>query len=378
MSEIAAVCRAWLAAARASEPTWLATVARVDGSSYRRPGARLLFSRDTVLAGALSAGCLERELVRMGPWLARNGPVAKIVDSRSDEDDGPREGTGCHGKLEIMLEPLTAVADAALAVLGRELEAERRVALATVIDDKLAPVPLGARVVRTEHALVSQVRDDSLTRVLSGALDAALGEARAGASYVQAGSSTVLVEVLEPAPRLFVFGTGADVVPVVGAAALLGWNVTVCGKPGQLGARERFMKLGHLSEQPLADNVAALDGCARPLAVVMSHDYAADRSALAALLGTDVPYIGVLGPARRTERMLAEIGAERGGIAPARRACVFGPAGLALGAETSAEIALSIVAEAQAALAGATRDSLRERSGTIHEPVALVLQGEAS
>lgn len=377
MSEIAAICRAWLAATRASEPTWLATIARVEGSSYRRPGARLLFSRDAVLAGALSGGCLERELVRMGPWLARQGPVSQAVDSRFDED-GPRRGSGCHGKLDVLIEPLTAVADAGLAVLGRELAAERRVALATMIQSELAQVPLGARVVRTEHALVSQVREDSLTRALDGALLATFGERGACTKYVRTQRGTALVELLEPPPHLFVFGSGVDVVPVARAAALLDWNVTVCARPGQLGVRERFIELARLSEQPIATNVAALSRCARPLAVVMSHDYEQDRSVLAALLECDVPYVGVLGPARRTERMLDEIAADRGPIAPARRACVFGPAGLALGAETSAEIALSIVAEAQATLAGAARSPLRERGGEIHEPVALVLHGEPS
>jgi len=377
LTEIAAVCRAWLKATRASEPTWLATVARVEGASYRRPGARLLFSREAVLAGALSGGCLERELMRMGPWLARNGPVSHTVDSRFD-DEGPRRGSGCHGKLDILLEPLTLVADGALAVVGRELEAERRVALATVIASELAGAPLGARVVRTEQGLVSQLRGDALTRRLGSALGAALGQASFRTSYLRSGGSLALLEVVEPPPHLFVFGTGADVVPLVSTATLLGWNVTVCGKPGQLGVRERFVTLARLSEAPLADNVAALARCARPLAVVMSHDFVQDRATLAALVKVDVPYVGVLGPARRTERLLQEIVSEDGPIAPERRARVFGPAGLDVGAETSAEIALSIVAEAQATLARSQRSSLRERGGEIHEPVALVLHGDPS
>jgi xanthine dehydrogenase accessory factor len=372
---MSSVCRAWLRAARASEPLWLATVARVEGSSYRRPGARLLFSRDAVLAGALSGGCLERELVRMGPWLTRNGPFSQTLDSRFD-DEGPRRGSGCHGKLDILLEPLTLVADGALAVVGRELEAERRVALATVIASDLPEVPLGARVVRTEQALVSQLRADPLTRRLGGVLREALAESAFRTSYLRAGGSMLLLEVVEPPPHLFVFGTGADVVPLARTAALIGWNVTICGKPGQLDARERFVNLARLSEEPLADNVAALARCARPLAVVMSHDFAQDRAALAQLLEVDVAYVGALGPARRTERMLQEVALERGPIAPERLARVFGPAGLALGAETSAEIALSIVAEAQATLARAHRSSLRERGGAIHAPTAPVLHGD--
>jgi xanthine/CO dehydrogenase XdhC/CoxF family maturation factor len=361
---MAAVCKAWFEASRAAEQMWLATVVAVEGSTYRRPGARLLFSRDAILAGAISGGCLERELARTGPWLTRNGPVIKVFDSRWDDDEV--RGTGCDGKVHVLLEPITAVTDGALAVIGRELDAERSVALVTLLASQLPNVPLGARVLKTDHGLVSQVPDLALARRCAEVATEALLDRELEPVQLDLGGATVLLEVLEPAPHLFVFGAGADAVPVVHLASLLGWNVTVCGARSHVATRARFAMLARVSEQSPAEDAAALDRCARPLAVVMSHDYEADRDVLQALLGTRVPYIGMLGPARRTERMFAEL--EQAGTPPPAdgRQRVWSPAGLALGAETAEEIALSILAEAQAVLAASEPGFLRERSGSIH------------
>ncbi len=364
MNEIASVCRAWVEASRAAEPAWLATVVGVEGSSYRRPGARLLFGRDAVLAGAVSGGCLERELGLTGPWLTRNGPVIKVFDSRAEDERAP--GTGCEGKVHVLVEPLSAVSDAALSLIGRELAEEQRVVLATILETDSAGVPVGARLVKTRRRLSSQVPNLELLRDLTGIASAALGDTEPSARRVSFCGTTILLELLEPPPHLFVFGAGADAVPLVRMATLLGWTVTVSGAHAHVATRERFIKLARVSERSLEGDIDHLERCARPLAVVMAHDYRADRRALAALLGTKAAYVGVLGPAPRTHRMLEEI--ERDGRAPvaAGRARVFGPAGLSLGAETAEEIALSMLAEAQAVISETQPVFLSERSGTIH------------
>lgn len=361
MSEIATVCRAWLQASRASEPTWLATVTSVEGSSPHRPGARMIFNRQSVLAGAVSGDSFERELAGSGPWLTRNGPVIKVFDYRSD--DGETRGD-CVGRAHVLLEPLTPVSDGALALIARELGVERRVAVMTVVDTDLPGLPVGARLVKTQHGLVSQVPNLELSRMLTKLGSTALGGAKTVAERVLLGSTTALLEVLEPPPHLFVFGAEADSVPVVRLAALLGWNVTVCAGASTPN-RERWGKLARVSEQSLEDNVKELDRCAQPLALVMSHDYRADRRALAALVETKARYVGIAGPARRTRKMLDEIERTGRALEPECRARLFGPAGLGLGAVTAEELALSVLAEAQGVLAGGEPVFVSERSGTI-------------
>jgi xanthine/CO dehydrogenase XdhC/CoxF family maturation factor len=378
MTELTAVCRAWHEAQRTDEPAWLATLARVEGSSYRRPGARLLFGREGVRAGSVSGGCLERELVRTGPWLTRNGPICRTLELGSEDDAGSPQGSGCLGRLEILVEPLSALADGALGWLSRQLETEHRVALATVIASALPNVPLGTRVLKTDDGIVNQVSDSALAHRLEGAVIAAFGASGGHTRLVEDAGSAALVEVVDPPPHLYVFGTGVDAVPLVRLAALLGWNVTVCGSSGRASEHDRFIKLARISERTLAETVAELSRCARPLAVIMSHDYRRDRATLAALSDAPLKYLGVLGPARRTARLLSEIEAERGPLGAAVKSRIFGPAGLALGAETPEEIALSIVAEAQAALSAAPRGSLRGHTGKIHAPLALGLQGDST
>jgi xanthine/CO dehydrogenase XdhC/CoxF family maturation factor len=367
LNEIGTLCRAWVEASRVSEHTWLATVTGVEGLVSHRLGARLLFNRRSVIAGAVSGGSLERELARTGPWLTRNGPLIHVFDCRSGDDE--RRGNECEGRVHLLLEPLTPVSDGALSMIARELAAERRVAVMTILQTDVPGLPVGARLVKTQHGLVSQVPNLELSRTLTRLGSAALGRAKTVAERVLIGATTALLEVLEPPPHLFVFGAEADAVSVVRFAALLGWSVTVCAGT-TTPSRERFDKLARISEQSLADDVTELDRCARPLALVMSHEYSTDRSVVAALLETKARYVGIAGPAHRTQRMLDEIERTGRALDPECRARLFGPAGLALGAETAEELALSVLAEAQTVLAESEPVFLSERSGTVQTHAA--------
>jgi xanthine/CO dehydrogenase XdhC/CoxF family maturation factor len=152
-------------------------------------------------------------------------------------------------------------------------------------------------------------------------------------------------------------------------AKAVGWKVTVRAPNGRISARERYVAADHWVVGPAEAAVADIDACDRPVVVIMSHDYRFDRDALGAALRSRARYIGVLGPRRRTDRILTELGsgADPRATLPGL-ARLHAPIGLALGAETPAEIALSIVAEAQAVLAGADAAPLSGRPGPIHGP----------
>ena len=361
MRETLDVCRAL--ADSFGQPLWLATVVGVLGSAYRRPGARLLFSAERVLAGALSGGCLEREVLRLGPWLTSRGPVVRTFDHRLDEDGAA--GSGCDGKIEVLIEPCAALLQEALVQVQHELESERRFALATLIESNTVALPLGTRFLGNEHAEYHSSRLPELALPLSRAAALAPRPRRNRASVVSFRGLKFLLEWLEPPPHLFVFGAGPDAVPLARLAGELGWAVTVCGSD-RVSARERFSGIARYSADS-GRSVAELEACARPLAVVMSHDYERDREALAALLPSRCEYLAVLGPARRTERLLNDIAATLR-VLPARGLDhLHAPAGLAIGAETAQEIALSILAEAQARLTASEGASLRDRAGDIHE-----------
>ncbi len=365
MSELSSICRALREATGAGEPTWLATVVGVEGSAYRRPGARLLFGRDGVLAGSLSAGCIDRDVVRSGAWSSEDGPVLRSYDASTD-DSQPGSRSGCGGKLRVLIEPVSAELARLFEIMGQQLELERRIALATVVSGRAAGPRLGERLLQTRDGVHGELSGSGAAAAVQRALQAVLAAEGPRVESFDQRACEALLETVEPAPHCFVFGAGEDAVPLVRFARLLEWRVTVCAPSRRFSVGDRFAGLAELKVDPLAACIAALNRCGRPLAFVMAHDYERDREALAALLGSGARYVGVLGPARRTAQMLAEI-AERTPVAKTALAPVHGPAGLHLGSETAPEIALSMIAEAQACLAGADARSLRDRKLGIHE-----------
>jgi xanthine dehydrogenase accessory factor len=171
------------------------------------------------------------------------------------------------------------------------------------------------------------------------------------------------------ATRLLVCGAGADAIPVVRLAAMTGWLVTVVDHRPTFATAERFpdaervLRLDTSQENGMLASAVRLDEFAA--AVVMGHAATHDRARLHELLGVhDLRYLGVLGPRRRTMELLDGAPGVSPGALPAN---VFAPVGLDIGAETPEEIALAIVSECAAVLAGRAPRSLRDRGGPIHE-----------
>lgn len=146
-----------------------------------------------------------------------------------------------------------------------------------------------------------------------------------------------------PPLRLLVLGAGLDAEPVVRMAGELGWRVTVCDhRPAYLESGD-FSAAEQVLCQPAAELAATVELAGFDAAVIMSHHLASDRAYLAQLAETDLPYIGLLGPAARRERLLGDLGARATRLAGR----VFGPAGLDLGGRGPAPIALAIIAQVQ-------------------------------
>ncbi|WP_437940905.1 XdhC family protein [Sorangium sp. So ce341] len=372
MNEARAVISLGSEAARDRKDAVLATVVRVEGSAYRRPGARMLVVEDGRRVGSVSGGCLEGEVARKAWWLTGDGSPALVRYSTREEDDGERPyGLGCEGVIHVLLERLRHEDGPALPIrfLAACVAQRRAGVLATVIG---SADPSRARV-------GDRVTLDADGRAGGRLPDAALGRSIAAraASCLQRGASEhvafggararvdVFLEVVRPPRSLVVFGGGHDAVPLVRLAKELGWHVTVADARAHFASRDRF---------PAADEVVVI-GRASPLAdlaipadaacVIMTHSVEQDRALLRALSAVPVAYLGLLGPRRRAERLLAESGhptfACAGGL--------HSPIGLDLGGDTPEEIALSILAEAQARLSGREGRSLRDRpGGSIHEP----------
>jgi xanthine/CO dehydrogenase XdhC/CoxF family maturation factor len=157
-----------------------------------------------------------------------------------------------------------------------------------------------------------------------------------------------LVILVEPPPQILVLGAGQDAEPVVRFAAELGWRCTV------VDHRQAYIDNGEFSAAvatlctPVAELGRRLDLRRFDMAIVMSHHLVSDRGYLTQLADTEMPYIGLLGPRHRRERLLGELGTASSQL----EARLYGPAGLDLGGRGPAPIALSIVAQMQQKLAG--------------------------
>ncbi|HYQ43498.1 MAG TPA: XdhC family protein [Polyangiaceae bacterium] len=373
MSELSQICLAAREGERRQEPTWLATVMHVTGSAYRQPGARMLFSSSRVLAGSISGGCLETSIARKGPWLARERPKCVRFDGHSEDDDESPRGTGCDGIVDILLERANFDSPSApLTVIEDCLRGERRAAMVTLFESTDALAPVGARLTLDERGQFSSENlGGPAWTVLARAAELALAEAQTRPRLVSSPRFRALLEVLEPPPHLFVFGAGPDALPLVELARAVGFEVTVCVTSARVAMRERFAERAELHVGSVASTAKLVAARRTPVAIVMSHHYPTDQEALQMLLASKTPYIGMLGPKRRTERMLGELFPVPNQLRSCDRARIRAPLGLDLGAENPAQIALSAIAEVQAALSNGSALPLSKRSTRpIHRPLS--------
>ena len=347
----------------------LATIVGVEGSSYRRPGARMLVAADGRRAGTVSGGCLEGEVAKRCFWLTESGPA--IEKFSTYEEDGERPyGSGCGGLVSILLER-RETASALLFVLGRAFEQRTALAIATIVDGPeigrraLAGAWMPAK--EGEEGADQTWEAGDLQCLAASALTqeaSAQGEVLRGSRYAHA-----WVEYRPARPGLWVFSAGDDAKPLVRLARELGWFTAVVDGRAHLATRERF---------PAADFVSAVSIAALPgkefsrfdirstdAAVVMTHSFEQDSRVIASLLSRSTPlaYIGVLGPQRRTCEMLSEAARLLGMPAGNERVekwltAIHAPTGLDLGADTPATIAMSILSEIQQTIGKGTAQPL--------------------
>jgi xanthine dehydrogenase accessory factor len=323
----------------------LATVVHAEGSTYRRPGARVLILPDESTVGLVSGGCLEADLVERARAVRTSGePVRVRYDATADEDIVWGLGLGCAGIVDVLLEPVDLERPGPLAALARVLETAEAEVLATVITEgpQLACRP----------AVDPRDRERALER-------------RRPMHTTSAGAE-LLLEPLLPATQLLVLGAGPDVEPVVRGALELGWDVTVWDHRPAFARAERFPPASEVLCSPVEVACERVPVGPDTAALVMTHHYLNDRALLAWLLPSAARYVGVLGPKLRTEDLLADLRSE--GVTPseAELARLHAPAGLDIGAEGPEEIALALLAEIRAHFAERRGGLLRERKGPIH------------
>ena len=355
---------------RLAGPAVLATVVDVAGSSYRRPGARMLvpLADDQRRVGLVSGGCLERDLAARAALLTEDGPATVSYDTRGTEERPLGAfGSGCDGVVHVLLRrlaphphdplmnTLAGVADSGAPATLRTAYRGEHVGAWATDDAGCGGLPDEAARLPPDDEPVSYRVD--LTRTAGVRADA---------------YSEVLVEAVVPPRRVTVLGCGDDVIPVARLGGVLGWDTLVVPRrptPDPDAARFAPAAVRHAPAGGVADLLRDARRLGEASAVLlMSHDFAHDLAVLPALLASPVGYVGLLGPKRRAGRLMADLHAAGRLPDAASLARLHTPVGLDLGSRGPREVALAIAAELTAVFNDRPAGRLAERRGPIHEP----------
>ena len=320
----------------------LVTLVRVAGSSYRRPGARLLALHDGRTAGTISGGCLEADLLRQAHWRVRNGAILHRYDTGFDEMAEVPFGLGCGGLVDLLLERTDtpegqAVIDALAATLAGEARhlvtrfPGERTPLQRLVLDRAGDVLFCSETLATEDVV-------SLRALALGRVPASTA------------AHNLFLEHLKPAQRLVIFGAGEDARPLARVAAELGWTIIVADGRPQHAKAERFPQAHAVL---LAESAAQAGVTAQDAVVLMTHSFEQDGRLLGELLAIKPCYLGLLGARQRSALLLDRASATANISLRDAIAATHAPIGLELGGDGPESIALAITAEIQAVLRNA-------------------------
>ena len=329
-----------LASQKMNEAGVLITLVRAEGSSYRKPGARLL-TIGGQYAGTISGGCLEAEVIKKAAWSVRSGAVLEHYSTWFDDTADIPYGLGCGGSVDLLLESTDTPEFAVLLQAFRGSLSGIPAIVVTWLPSEIRPM---RRAVLSSAGEI-QFQSEGMS---NEEIEAA----------VVGGTANAFVEQLIPPQRLIVLGAGDDAKPLVAMAALLGWRTTVVDGRAQLARAERFpeaqeilaIQAGQLDEIRIAEDDAV---------VLMTHSYEQDREWLAAVLPRAPRYFGVLGARHRSSLLVSEA-SELIGLSIAE-CCerIHAPVGLDLGGDGPEAIALAVIAEVQACCMGKLPTSRR-------------------
>jgi xanthine/CO dehydrogenase XdhC/CoxF family maturation factor len=370
MKELKDIISAYDEAEKEGKQTALATVVHLEGSAYRRPGARMLVTEDGKLTGAISGGCLEGDALRKAQLvMVQKKPMLVTYDTTDEDDAKLGVGLGCNGIISILIEPVDPEDENNPINYLKTIAAKRQAAMLVTLFslDKRADQPGTCLLITETSDIKTALPTGELQLMLVADAKEALGQHFSiTKEYGVESPLTAFFEMVSPALSLVIFGAGNDTMPLVKIAYVLGWETTVVdGRPNyataqRFPAADRIIiaKPEHAMSQLVFDRYS--------VALLMTHNYNYDITALRLLLPLRLPYIGALGPRKKLERMYDELREQGVAVTKEQSANVFGPTGLDVGAETADEIALSIIAEIKAVLANRTGGSLRDKAETIH------------
>ncbi|MEO5893762.1 MAG: XdhC family protein [Ferruginibacter sp.] len=371
MKEIKAVIQAYDGIDTATTSAALATVVRVEGSSYRRTGARMLVLDNGMWVGGISGGCLEGDaLKRARLAMAKSVSTLITYDTREDDAFQIGVGLGCNGVIDVLFTPLDFKdKNNPVEILKSCVEASRQThVLITItgLQGEWPGIKTGEVIKYTGPQSIGTLKNEWLEKKFMHAVTRQLAEGKSAPQKFLLEDGKVIetfIEILPPEINMVIMGYQYDVFPFSKLFKEIGWRVTIVANPQKLNTT-----ITKIADEVIAPaNFTDLQVDDHTIIILMSHDYKTDKYNLPKALATAAPYIGILGPRDRSEKILRELTEEGILNSDEDLGRVFAPIGLDIGAVTPEEIALSLAAEVKAALSKRDGGFLRNRTSTIHE-----------
>jgi len=379
VKEIRDIISAFDEAQKQGKKTALATVVHVDGSSYRRPGARMLITEDGQITGSISGGCLEGDALRKALLVMMQQKSSLVTYDTNDEDDAKLGlGLGCNGIIQVLIEPIDITKPNNPIQFLKTISSNKRqqnilITLFSLQNKRKAQY--GTCLLVAEDGSISGDISVLKNNLLQDAREALLNNHSFFKNYATENNDlTAFIELVNPPVSIVVIGAGNDVVPLVKMADILGWETTVVdGRPDQ-AKKDRFVSGCQVIVSKPENVLKQLNIDDQTVFLLMTHNYNYDLAMLRVLLTKKVRYIGSLGPRKKLDRMLDELSEEGITVTDKQRAVIYGPVGLDIGADTPEEIALSVLAEIKAVLSSRDGRSLRENNEAIHSRSNLTIE----
>ncbi|CAM3722044.1 XdhC family protein [Mesobacillus zeae] len=313
----------------------LATIIKVEGSAYKKEGSSMLIMEDGLRIGTLTAGCLEVDLNERAKQVWAAGQSCTVEYDLNDEDDlSWGQGAGCNGVITVLLEPVKEELRRNLISLKKRLDARKTVTRIKRFTKKLEPKE-DVYVVEdgTKFGSCDFFNIEYFDVPVKGGNPY---KSEKGMKLKEHTSDLFFINQMVPKPYLYVFGAGEDARPLASLAARTGFNVSMIDWRPALCHNRNFPEAKELFVGPTEEMMKKLIFTKKDFVVIMTHQFQKDRYILSQLQDKTLFYLGVLGPKKRTERLL------RNARVPDH---IYSPAGLSIGAIGPEEIAVSIVGE---------------------------------
>ncbi|NGP75031.1 XdhC family protein [Balneolaceae bacterium YR4-1] len=373
MKETESIITAYEKAKAAGQGCVLATVVHVEGSSYRRAGARMLVDEYGMMTGAISGGCLEGDALRKALHALEKGENKLITYDTSDEDDAVIGAQlGCNGIIQVLFEPLDFEdPHNPVELLRKAVESGEKAVIVSLFNLQKSKKQPGTKLIFNDEQQITELEEDAELeqQIMDDARSVIGGKYSQFIAYHSKGEQLhAFLHLYTPPPSLVLVGAGNDAQVLSEMAEILGWDISIVdGRPSH-ASTDRFSNSCQVivsKPEEVLENISINE---RTSFVLISHNYNYDLQVLKLLLDIPkIPYIGILGPNKKYQRMLDELKEDGIELSDKQLSRIYAPVGLDIQADTPSEIALSILSEIQSVLTGAHVSHLREREGDIHD-----------